>query len=54
MRRSVEEKNLLAKLACGALDGMVGNEKAYNGYNNVFLTTRHMVYPLYEKSDLMI
>lgn len=34
MRRSVEEKNLLAKLACGVLDGMVGNEKLYNGYKN--------------------
>jgi len=31
-----EEKGLLAKLASGALDGMVGNEKTYSGYKNVY------------------
>lgn len=32
MRKTKEEKGLLAKLASGALDGMVGNEKIYRGY----------------------
>lgn len=36
MRKTNEEKNLLAKLASGVLDGMVGNEKVYNGYKNVY------------------
>jgi len=27
----VEEKNLLAKLASGVLDGMVGDEREYRG-----------------------
>ena len=31
-----EEKDLLEKLASGALDGMVGNEKVYSGYKNVY------------------
>jgi len=36
MGKSSEEKDLLAKLASGILDGMVGNEKVYNGYKNVY------------------
>lgn len=36
MRKNNEEKNLLAKLADGLLDGMVGDEKVYNGYKNVY------------------
>lgn len=36
MRRSSEEKNLLAKLASGVLDGMVGDEKVYHGYKDVY------------------
>ena len=36
MRRTEEEKNLLAKLASGVLDGMVGDEREYRGYRSVF------------------
>jgi len=36
MKRTNEEKGLLAKMASGVLDGMVGNEKVYNGYKNVY------------------
>ena len=36
MRRSNEEKSLLAKLASGVLDGMVGDEKVYHGYKDVY------------------
>ena len=36
MRRSVEEKKLLAKLASGALDGQVGDELEYRGYRSVY------------------
>lgn len=36
MRRSNEEKGLLAKLASGVLDGMVGDEKVYHGYKDVY------------------
>lgn len=35
MNRSSEEKSLLAKLASGALDGIVGNVRTYFGYKNV-------------------
>ena len=31
MRRTGEEKKLLAKLASGVLDGMVGDEREYRG-----------------------
>ena len=31
-----EEKSLLAKLASGVLDGVVGDEKVYQGYKNVY------------------
>lgn len=36
MRKSNEEKNLLNKLASGILDGMVGDERIYRGYKNVY------------------
>lgn len=36
MRKTSEEKNLLAKLASGVLDGMVGDERVYCGYKNVY------------------
>ena len=36
MSRSPEEQNLLDKLASGALDGMVGDEREYRGYRSVF------------------
>jgi hypothetical protein len=36
MRKSNEEEGLLGKLASGILDGMVGDEKAYSGYKNVY------------------
>ena len=36
MKRSEEENNLLAKLASGILDGMVGDERIYRGYKNVY------------------
>lgn len=31
-----EERNLLSKLSSGVLDGMVGDELVYRGYQNVF------------------
>lgn len=36
MKKSNEEKGLLDKLASGVLDGMVGNEKVYHGYQDVY------------------
>lgn len=36
MRRSNEEKRLLTKLESGILDGMVGDEKVYHGYKDVY------------------
>ena len=36
MRKTNEEKGLLAKLASGVLDGMVGDERVYRGYKNVY------------------
>lgn len=36
MRKTNEEKGLLTKLASGVLDGMVGDEKVYRGYKNVY------------------
>jgi len=37
MKKTKEEKGLLAKLASGALDGMVGDTKVYSGgYKNVY------------------
>lgn len=36
MKRTAEEKKLLAKLANGVLDGMVGDEREYRGYRSVF------------------
>ena len=36
MRKNNEEKGLLAKLASGILDGMVGDEKTYSGYKDVY------------------
>ena len=36
MKRTVEEKNLLAKLASGMLDGIVGDEREYRGYKSVY------------------
>lgn len=36
MGHTKEEKGLLAKLASGLLDGMVGDEKVYSGYKNVY------------------
>ena len=36
MRKSKEERGLLEKLASGALDGMVGDERVYRGYKNVY------------------
>lgn len=36
MSKTNEEQGLLAKLASGALDGMVGDEKVYPGYKNVY------------------
>lgn len=35
MKKTDEEKNLLAKLAKGIFDGTVGNEKVYHGYKDV-------------------
>lgn len=34
--KTKEEKNLLAKLASGSLDGMVGDEREYRGYKSIF------------------
>lgn len=36
MKRTGEEMKLLAKLASGVLDGMVGDEREYRGYRSVF------------------
>ena len=36
MSRTAEEKGLLANLASGILDGMVGDEREYRGYKSVF------------------
>jgi len=36
MRKSGEERGLLAKLASGLLDGRVGDVKVYSGYKNVY------------------
>ena len=36
MNRTREEQNLLARLASGALDGMVGDEREYRGYKSVY------------------
>lgn len=36
MRKRDDEKGLLDKLASGALDGMVGDEKGYQGYRDVY------------------
>lgn len=36
MKRTDEERGLLAKLASGVLDGMVGDEREYRGYKSVF------------------
>ena len=36
MRKTNEEKGLLAKLASGILDGAVGDEQVYRGYKNVY------------------
>ena len=36
MSRTVQELNLLAKLASGALDGMVGDERVYHCYKSIY------------------
>lgn len=36
MARTNEEKSLLKKLADGILDGMVGDERVYHGYKDVY------------------
>ena len=36
MNKTREERSLLEKLASGVLDGMVGREKVYHGYRNVY------------------
>ena len=36
MRKTSDHKRLLAKLASGILDGMVGDERVYRGYKNVY------------------
>lgn len=36
MKHTAEEENLLAKLASGLLDGLVGEEREYRGYKSVF------------------
>lgn len=36
MKKTREEQSLLKKLASGVLDGMVGNEKIYHGYKDVY------------------
>lgn len=36
MKMTKEEKGLLAKLASGVLDGLVGDEKIYPGYKKVY------------------
>ena len=35
-RKTNEEKRLLERLAGGEFDGMVGDEKVYSGYKNVY------------------
>ncbi len=35
MKKTKEEKSLLAKLASGVLDGLVGDERVYHGYKDV-------------------
>ena len=37
MRKTKEEKNLLAKLASGVLDGAVGRELECGGYKKVYV-----------------
>jgi len=34
--QNIGRKNLLVKLACGVLDGMVGDEREYRGYKSVY------------------
>lgn len=36
MKKTTEEKRLLTKLASGLLDAMVGDERVYRGYKNVY------------------
>jgi len=36
MKKTDEERSLLEKLASGVLDGMVGIEKVYSGFKNVY------------------
>ena len=36
MEKTKEEQDLLAKLASDTLDGMVGDERVYRGYKNVY------------------
>lgn len=36
MKRTEEEENLLRKLASGSIDGMVGDERVYHGYKDVY------------------
>lgn len=36
MGRTKEEKGLLAKMASRVLDGMVGDDRVYHGYNDVY------------------
>ena len=36
MGKTSEEKKLLAKLASGVMDGMVGDERVCRGYQNVY------------------
>ena len=36
MSRTGEELNLLARLASGVLDGMVGDEREYRGYKSIY------------------
>lgn len=36
MRKTNEEKSLLTKLTNGDLDGMVGDERVYTGYKNIY------------------
>ena len=45
MRRTAEEKGLLAKLASGNLDGMVGDEREYRGYKSVSVSYTHLTLP---------
>ena len=49
MRKTEEEKNLLAKLASGVLDGMVGDERVYRGYKNIYCA----IYFIYRGSYLV-